>query len=78
MGRELLAQAKAAGYWTRAQSRTMGQYTALAAAAHDVVIADATNGLTLEGIARDIDIVGVVPGRSGGGGAQREAFVPRD
>jgi uncharacterized protein YbjT (DUF2867 family) len=57
VGREVLRQARDAGYWIRAHSRTTANYTPLAAEANDVVIADLTNPLPLEGIARDVDIV---------------------
>jgi len=57
VGREVLRQAREAGYWIRAHSRTTANYTALAAEANDVVIADLTNPLGTEGVARDVDIV---------------------
>jgi uncharacterized protein YbjT (DUF2867 family) len=56
-GYELLKQAKAAGYWVRAQTRATANYSKLAPHANDVVLADATNALALEGLTRDVDIV---------------------
>jgi len=57
VGFELLQQARAAGYWVRAQTRSTANYGKLAAHASDVVLADATNALAMENITRDIDIV---------------------
>ena len=57
IGLELLKQARAAGYWIRAQARATGHYGLLARYADDVVLADATKHLSLEGIARDVDTV---------------------
>lgn len=57
VGFELLKQARAAGYWVRAHTRTTAHYGKLAAHASDVVLADATNPLSIEGLTRDVDIV---------------------
>lgn len=56
-GYELLQQAKEAGHWVRAQARSTTHYGKLARYANDVVLADATNALTLAGITRDVDVV---------------------
>ena len=57
VGFELLQQARAAGYWVRAHTRATGSYARLAAHANDVVLADATKAISMEGITREIDIV---------------------
>lgn len=57
LGRELMKQARAAGYWVRAQARATTNYGMLAQHADDVVLADATKHLAIEGITRDVDIV---------------------
>ena len=52
-----MKQARAAGYWIRAHTRATAHYPFLAQYADDVVLADATKHLALEGIARDVDVV---------------------